>query len=577
MKIPFRPAGLKLSGKMTLFFVVLVLAQSAVTLVTLTVIISRTNLDSLKAQMSSALLAVDGYLTETFDDLRVKGQLIAGQQKTIDYTDFGLANLLSRELVLFKESLGIDSLVVFVGPEAVFAGTHGFEEDNAVYRAELGKAFGGSVGLFVSEGRSGAHLFVLSPIKRADRILGVLSLGLTMDQALVARIERIVGSRILVSLPGRSIHDESISESRVLQIERDYARASAREGRIITSGLSIVGSVDLPGLAPSGARIYCLLDTAASVRQISRYNIISLVITCLILSLALLSGIVFYRLTIFRKFQTILSGISHIAEGDFRPPFRLPWQDEFGQLAAAFDDMCGRLLVRETELKSMEERLSRSSKLAALGEMAAGVAHQIRNPLVVMKVSAEMLRDGYTVRRGQEKYRKLTRLIVDEIDTLNVVVSTVLDFARPRRITRAPCSVRSLVDFALETLPLEQFKGIAVRTCIPDGLAEFSLDRNLLTQAVSNLVLNALQASQPGSAVEIRACQEAGRLRIDVQDWGTGIEEGTTHLIFNPFYTTRDSGTGLGLSIAHRIVEEHGGTIDVSSHPGKGSTFTIRI
>jgi two-component system sensor histidine kinase HydH len=156
------------------------------------------------------------------------------------------------------------------------------------------------------------------------------------------------------------------------------------------------------------------------------------------------------------------------------------------------------------------------------------------------------------------------------------VVSNFLDFARPRTINRAPCSVRSLVDFALESLPLEQF-AIRVTPLVAEGLAEYSVDRNLLTQALSNLVLNALQASRAGSCVEVRASAEGERLRIDVQDWGTGIDAETMRLIFNPFFTTRDSGTGLGLSIAHRIVEGHGGAIDVSSCPGKGSTFTIRI
>ena len=129
----------------------------------------------------------------------------------------------------------------------------------------------------------------------------------------------------------------------------------------------------------------------------------------IILALALVSGFAFYRRTFARRFQLILPGIGRISGGDLRPPFQMDWKDELGQLVSAFDEMCRKLLVRETELAQLREKLALSSKLAALGEMAAGVAHQIRNPLVVMKVSAEMLRDSYTVTENAERYQKLTR------------------------------------------------------------------------------------------------------------------------------------------------------------------------
>ncbi len=325
--------------------------------------------------------------------------------------------------------------------------------------------------------------------------------------------------------------------------------------------------VDLASLGLDRGRIYCLLDATESARLIGRYNLISLVSTVLILALALGSGVVFYRRTFARRFQLVLQGIGRISEGDFRPPFQLDWKDELGQLASAFDEMCRRLLVRESELTQLREKLALSSKLAALGEMAAGVAHQIRNPLVVMKVSAEMLRDGYEVSGDRERYQKLTSLMIDEADALNLVVSNFLDFARPRSINRAPASISSILGFCLDSLPLERFAGITVRRQVPDGLPDFMLDRNLVTQALSNLILNALQASRRGGDVEVRAAAEDGRLRVQVRDWGEGMDEETRQRIFNPFFTTRESGTGLGLSIVHRIVESHGGTIDVTSAP----------
>ena len=571
----FRKGGLKLSGKMALFFVVLVLSQSFVTLTILTTIISRTNLDSLKSQMSDTILSVEGYLGETFADLRVKGDLIAGQQKTVDYTDFKLKNLLARELDVFKESLGIQSLTVYLPPASLFAATGQLPTTDALFRGQLAGAIKGGKALFVSQGRLGTSLYVLSPIRRGERIIGVLSLGLRVDQDFVRRIEKIINARVALQLGTVSVHDETLPEKQVAEVMSAYAQNTRGSGSIVKAAQYIVSALDLGRLGVAGATVYCMMDTTESTRQINRYNLISLLATFLILSLALVSGIAFYQRTFLNKFQTILQGITHISRGDFNPPFRLGWQDEFGQLAMAFDDMCGKLLIRENELSQLSQKLALSTKLAALGEMAAGVAHQIRNPLVVMKVSSEMLRDNFTVRKNAEKYHKLTRLMVDETDALNLVVSNFLDFARPRKINLAPCPVRSVVDFALQSLPLEHYPGIEVRTLVADEPVEYPMDRNLMTQALSNLILNALQASTAGSRVEIRSRVEGGKLCVEVEDWGAGMDEETRRSIFNPFFTTRDSGTGLGLSIAHRIVESHGGSIDVRSCVGKGSLFTV--
>ncbi len=572
-----RLGGLRLSGKMMLFFVALVLSQSFISLSILTAIISRTNLEALQARMGYTLLAVEGYLQETFRDLRVKAELIAGQKKTIEYTDFGLKTMLARELTVFRESLGIESLTVFTNPDYPFARTRRLEADDALLRGELAQAFQGSGRLFVARNGADPGLYILSPIRRGEVIIGVLSLGLRVDRSFIDRIEKVSGSGVVLRFEGTSVHGGALSEGGVERIINDYARRSPAGERIAMASGHIVGAIDLARLGLPGGTIYCLLDTAESTRLIRRYNLISLVSTCLILSLALVSGIVFYQRTFLRRFQVILGGIGRISGGDFHPPFRLDWQDEFGQLANAFDDMCGKLLVREKELKSLEEKLALSSKLAALGEMAAGVAHQIRNPLMVMKVSAEMLRDSYTVHEDPERYQKLTSLVVDEADTLNLVVSNFLDFARPRPVLRVPCPIAGVIDFCLDGLPLEKFHGITVRRVVPEGLPEYAMDRNLVTQALSNLILNALQASRNGSCVEVRARLDGGKLCMEVQDRGEGMDEETKRSIFNPFFTTRVSGTGLGLSIVHRIVEGHGGTIEVRSAPGEGSTFTMVI
>lgn len=234
------------------------------------------------------------------------------------------------------------------------------------------------------------------------------------------------------------------------------------------------------------------------------------------------------------------------------------------------------LKKEDATIKKLEKLLI-SSRLTAVREMAAGVAHQIRNPLGVMKISAEMLRDDFKAVKNQEDYDRITHTLVKEIDTLNLVVNNFLDFARPPKIRKTLCSIKEIIQESIEHLPLNDFSTIDIAVNIQEGMPEYFMDENLMKQVISNLVLNALQASPPQSKVEIRAFMEDTILAIEVQDWGCGFNDETKKQIFHPFFTTKTTGSGLGLSIAHRLVEQHHGTIEVYSSPGKGSTFRIVV
>ena len=239
----------------------LVLGQFFVSLAILTTIISSTNRDTLTARMSYTRQGVEGYLEETFRDLRVKGELIAGQKKTIEYTDFGLKTLLARELVVFRESLGIDSISVFTDPEYPFASTQKFASSGAVTRAEIERCFKGESGLFISAEAGGPSLMVLSPIRRADGIIGVLSLGLALDEAFVSRIEKISGAGIVFQFHDISLHGDSLTDAGVQKVLAAYNGLSGDAG-VMMAGGHIVGSVELGAVGLPGGRILCLLDTA---------------------------------------------------------------------------------------------------------------------------------------------------------------------------------------------------------------------------------------------------------------------------------------------------------------------------
>ena len=228
----------------------------------------------------------------------------------------------------------------------------------------------------------------------------------------------------------------------------------------------------------------------------------------------------------------------------------------------------------DTDLSGLEKLLI-SRRLSAVKEMAAGVAHQVRNPLGVLKVSVELIRKQLAAAGTGGDLDDITKVMLSEIDNLNHVISNFIDFAHQREPLKAPCSIREVVRESLAALPLGSFPDIDVHVEIPEDIGPYPMDANLMKQALSNLIMNAIDASGEKGAVQIRAFPRGRCLCIEVRDWGRGIPEDQRHRIFMPFFTTKTSGTGLGLSIAHRIIEQHNGTINVLSTPGKGATFQI--
>lgn len=230
-----------------------------------------------------------------------------------------------------------------------------------------------------------------------------------------------------------------------------------------------------------------------------------------------------------------------------------------------------------THEKELEKKLELSSRMAAMGEMVAGVAHQIRNPLAIMKVSAELLRDHIEASAvGQQPWR-LASMIVNEADTLGAVVSNFLDFARPYTVRKESCRVDDLLRRVISMLPLSSFPGRELHCEFADDLPDVPMDRTLIEQVFRNLLINALEASYPGQPVLVDARRDDGHVVVQVHDSGLGMDEATQKRIFNPFFTTKSNGTGLGLSIVHRIVESHGSRIEVHSEPGGGTTFRVHL
>lgn len=242
------------------------------------------------------------------------------------------------------------------------------------------------------------------------------------------------------------------------------------------------------------------------------------------------------------------------------------------------EDLGAVILLRDLrEIKDLQEKIKRSERLASLGTLAAGMAHEIRNPLSSIKGFAQyFLKKNPPGSEGQ----KYSRVIIQEVERLNRVITNLLDFARPQDPVMSPVSIGAILHHTLELIKEDaRSKGIQVRTDIPEHLPLLLMDRDQITQVLLNILLNGLDVLKESGSLSIRALLNPERkvLIVEIEDNGPGMSGEEISKIFDPFFTTKRAGIGLGLAIAYRIMEKHQGTLMVQSKPGEGSIFHLEL
>lgn len=227
------------------------------------------------------------------------------------------------------------------------------------------------------------------------------------------------------------------------------------------------------------------------------------------------------------------------------------------------------------ELQRNFEQMKRSERLFALGQLSAGLAHEIRNPLASIAGAAGILQRNSNLER---KNLECLEIITKECQRLNRLLSNFLEFARPRTPHFQQIDIIPVLDSVLELARHAPGKQqIDLRTNLAPQLPRVESDPELLKQVLLNLVMNAIQAMPDGGDVVVSAAPQHGRMLIQVKDGGIGIKPENLDRIFDPFFTTKDNGSGLGLSVAHQIVEQHGGMLTAAANPDRGTTFTVSL
>ena len=240
------------------------------------------------------------------------------------------------------------------------------------------------------------------------------------------------------------------------------------------------------------------------------------------------------------------------------------------------DDFLGYvILFRDiTEILHMKKEMERSRRLASLGSLAAGVAHEIRNPLSSIKGFATFFKERY---KDNPDDRETAEIMVQEVERLNRVISQLLEFARPMDLNRRWDSIQDIIRHTLKMIEGEAGeKGISIHADIPPEPENIFIDTDKITQVMLNLYLNAIGAMDRGGELHVAlSMPRDGMVQVDVSDTGVGIDEENLSRIFDPYFTTKPSGTGLGLAIVYRIIEVHNGEIRVESTRGKGTKVSV--
>jgi signal transduction histidine kinase len=305
------------------------------------------------------------------------------------------------------------------------------------------------------------------------------------------------------------------------------------------------------------------------LRQLHRHATIAVVFAVFDGALLLVILAWFVRETFLRPALRLRAAAGEIARGQPPPPMRLDGADEYSELADAVNE------VAKT-VQQQKERIERLERLAAVGETCAHIAHNVRSLLGGMKTLAQYERDAPTATNDS---RAAFDYILGTTEALDRWAGDIVRAVRPLELKRARQSLEPIVhDVLAMWQPKLSERKLNVKFEPDDSVSEVLVDRQLMQQAISALLCNAIEASPEGGHIELRAANGSdGQVTLGVQDEGDGIADSVKEKVFAPFFSTKDGSAGLGLTIAQRIISEHGGRIAVESAAGKGTRATIAL
>ena len=280
-----------------------------------------------------------------------------------------------------------------------------------------------------------------------------------------------------------------------------------------------------------------------------------------------------FSYTLIRPIRRLAQAASFIAGGKWDQRLPVTREDELGQLTEAFNQMASSLEKKREELKRTYKELAFRERMAEIGKFSTMIAHELKNPLGIIKGSVDILSKEDTPKHLRET---MLSYIADEIRRLNKLIENFLSFARPMPALKSQININNLIEKLTSLLPQDEKKSFSIETQLAE-LPMIEVDEAQITQALLNLLNNSIDAIKEEGKIILRTKKEDKWVIIEIQDNGCGIPEDVRDRIFEPFFTTKEKGMGLGLSIVKKIVDNHQGIIEIKSNIGEGTVFTIKL
>jgi len=367
-------------------------------------------------------------------------------------------------------------------------------------------------------------------------------------------------------------------------IEQVHVPGTERETiYVVNLPVMVEGSSEPWGIIRLGISLKQMYQEIARTRwQIAGFGVLGLLVGS--------AGATFLARRMTRPIQALTQGVGAVGRGDLTQRIEVTSRDELGQLSVAFNQMTAQL----ARVRELEERLRRADRLAALGTMAAGIAHDIRNPLTSILIFSQLMSLHHD---DPEVRAKFDRVVPRELERVQAVIEDMMELARSSTLHLEPTNVNEILAQVLELYETQAAsQNVKISREFGPELPICMADRKRLHRCFSNLVANGIQAmakggdlrvetavvpgdvfSDPRGEAAVPGAPNGSTIRVVISDTGQGIPPERLSRIFDPFYTTKEKGLGLGMAITHRIIEDHKGSIDVQSQVGLGTTLTVHL
>lgn len=423
---------------------------------------------------------------------------------------------------------------------------------------------------------------ISAPIRVEGHPVGVLTAGVLLNNHSLGGIEEIrigkSGYAYLVDALGQIIaHPQQNRLFEDIRQNPPVQELAKKRGPGVTDFINAEGIRVVAAHAPvagTGWGVVVRQPASESYVYVKKMFSVLGLIFILILCLSVVAGVLLAWL-LTRPLADLAEGVRRVTSGNLGTTVPVTTQDELGALGKAFNEMTARLRRMIEEAATAEKRLAHNEKLAAVGQLAAGVAHEINNPLTVISGFAEHLKDNAPL---TGKNRAHLEDILRETERCQSLVANLLGFARQAPPHTSLVDVESLVDETIAlVLPQANPIGVGFAIQVKTQLPPLNLDRDQMKQVLLNILFNACQAMPRGGQVTITFDSNEAEAIVEIRDTGPGIPPESLHKIFTPFFTTKENGTGLGLALSYAFVERHGGSLRAENPLSGGTCFTIRL